>query len=235
MFDRLLKLPLSRSFFLFGLRSAGKSTLLKQVLPESEALWIDLLDPDLERTLARSPSRLIGMLNQEAVTSNRKWVVIGEIQKVPSLLSVVHQFIHKKQFHFAMTGSSARKLRRGAANLLGGRASWFELSSLTHLELGQFNLDAALNWGTLPEIFELSEADRKRFLKAYCTIYLKEEIVAEQLIRKVQPFRNFLELVALQNAQIINYSKFARDCGVDATTIQAYQMRRKTRPFRGEI
>ena len=223
MFNRLIKLPLSRSFFLFGPRSTGKSTLLKERLPESEALWIDLLDPDLERNLSQSPSRLTALLKQEATTHKRPWVVIDEVQKVPDLLSVVHAQLQTKQFRFALTGSSARKLKRGSADLLAGRASWFELSSLTHLELGdRFNVNDVINWGSLPEIFELDPMDRIRFLKSYCSIYLKEEIIAEQLIRKVQPFRNFLELAALQNAQIINYSKFAKECGVDVTTIQTY-------------
>ncbi len=223
MFKRLIHLSLTRSFFLFGARSTGKSTLLRELLPETKALWIDLLDPDLERTLSQSPSKLSALLEFEKKHQNRTWVVIDEIQKVPELLSIVQQFLHQKQIRFAMTGSSARKLRRGASNLLAGRASWFELFPLTHLELDeQFELQSVLNWGSLPEIFELTQKDKIRFLKAYCNIYLKEEILAEQLIRKVQPFRNFIELVALQNGQIINYSKFATDCGVDLTTIQTY-------------
>lgn len=223
MINRSLTPSLSRSFFLFGPRSTGKSTLLREILPSSQALWLDLLDPELEKKLSRSPSQLSAILEQELASSRRPWVVIDEVQKVPDLLSIVQQYIQKKKFRFALTGSSARKLKRGGANLLGGRASWFELYPLTYLELGdRFDLDSALNWGSLPEIFELTEKDRARFLGAYSGIYLKEEIVAEQLVRKVQPFRNFLELVALQNGQIINYSKFAKDCGVDVTTIQTY-------------
>jgi predicted AAA+ superfamily ATPase len=224
MFNRLLKPSLTRSFFLFGPRSTGKSTLLKKLLPETKALWIDLLDPEIERELSQSPSKLIAILDQEFQNGKkRKWVVIDEVQKVPELLSIVHQFIQKKKFLFALTGSSARKLKRGSADLLGGRASWFELYSLTNLEIGKkFDINSALKWGSLPEIFELKDQDKIRFLRAYSNIYLKEEIIAEQLVRKVQPFRNFLELVALQNAQIINYTKFAKDCGVDVTTIQTY-------------
>jgi len=220
MFKRSLKLPLSRSFFLFGARSTGKSTLLKELLPESKALWLDLLNVDLEQIYSKNANVLDAFLAQE---SGREWVVIDEIQKVPSLLGVVHKHIREKKFKFALTGSSARKLKRGQADMLAGRASWFELYPLTHRELGaKFNLDDTLNWGSLPEIHELSEADRNRFLKSYCHVYLKEEIIAEQVVRKIQPFREFLELVALQNAQIINYAKFAKDCGVDITTIQTY-------------
>lgn len=223
MFQRLLRPSLARSFFLFGPRSTGKSTLLRSLLPATEALWIDLLHPRLERSLSGDPGRLADTLDHELATLKRPWVVIDEIQKVPALLSVVHRHIFEKKFRFAMTGSSARKLKRGGANLLGGRASLFEMSPLTHLELAdQFDLDTVLNWGSLPEIFTLAHTERAEFLEAYCTIYLKEEIIAEQLVRQVQPFRNFMELVALQNAQIINYSHFARDCGVDIKTIQTY-------------
>lgn len=224
MFNRSFSPVLSRSFFLFGPRAVGKSTLLRASLPESQALWIDLLDPDTEQTFARSPSRLTHLLQAELEKSKpRTWVVIDEIQKVPDLLAVVHQWLGKKKFHFALTGSSARKLRRGGADMLAGRASWFELFPLTHIELGAtFDLTDVLNWGSLPERFELQGEDRARLLKAYASTYLKEEIIAEQLVRKVQPFRRFLELVALQNAQIVNYSKFAKDCGVDTVTIQTY-------------
>lgn len=205
---------------MFGARSTGKSTLLKELLPESKALWLDLLNVDLEQIYSKNANVLDAFLAQE---SGREWVVIDEIQKVPSLLGVVHKHIREKKFKFALTGSSARKLKRGQADMLAGRASWFELYPLTHRELGaKFNLDDTLNWGSLPEIHELSEADRNRFLKSYCHVYLKEEIIAEQVVRKIQPFREFLELVALQNAQIINYAKFAKDCGVDITTIQTY-------------
>lgn len=224
MFKRSLQPSLSRSFFLFGPRSTGKSTLLKLWLPESKALWIDLLDPETERKLAQTPSLLTAMLEHEHnLKKKRTWIVIDEVQKIPELLSIVHQFIYQKKFHFALTGSSTRKLKLGHANLLGGRASWLELFSLTHIEIGhKFNLNEVLKWGSLPEIFSLSNDDKIRFLRAYSNIYLKEEIIAEQLVRKVQPFRNFLELVALQNSQIINYTKFAHDCAVDVTTIQTY-------------
>ncbi len=224
MFKREFSPPLSRSFFLFGPRSTGKSTLLKALLPESKAIWIDLLDPEVERAFSQSPSRLTAVLDQELSSpKKRAWVVIDEVQKVPELLSIVHQHIQRKHFRFALTGSSARKLKRGAADLLAGRASWFDLFPLTHHELGKaFHLESVLKWGSLPEVFELSEADKKRFLRSYCNVYLKEEVIAEQLVRKTQPFRNFIELVALQNAQIINYTKFARDCGVDVVTIQTY-------------
>ncbi len=223
MFKRLLQPSLQRSFFLFGPRSTGKSTLLRELLPESRALWLDLLDPELERRLGRSPNRLTAILDQERSTTGRKWVVIDEVQKIPELLSIVQQQISARRFHFALTGSSARKLKRGGANLLGGRASWFELSSLTHVELEKaFELSDVIHWGSLPETIELAEEERLRFLRAYSSIYLKEEIIAEQLVRKVQPFRDFIELAAIQSGQILNYAKFARDCQVDITTIQTY-------------
>ncbi len=141
---------------------------------------------------------------QELAGAKRPWVVIDEVQKVPDLLSLVHRYIQKRKFRFALTGSSARKLKRGGADLLGGRASWFELSSLTHVELGEsFDLNTVLRWGSLPEIFSLEDSDRARFLEAYCALYLREEIIVEQLVRNVQPFRNFLELVALRNPRAL--------------------------------
>ena len=224
MFKRLLKPSIARSFFLFGPRATGKSTLLHQLLPETDALWVDLLDPDTESSLSRRPSQLTAILRRELESKRpRKWVVIDEVQKIPELLSIAQQFIQRKEFLFALTGSSARKLKRGGANLLGGRASWFELSSLAHIELGKrFELDEVLHWGSLPEVFELEPTEKVRMLRAYGSLYLKEEVVAEQLIRKIQPFRSFLELAALQNSQIVNYAKFARDCNVDITTIQGY-------------
>ncbi len=225
MIDRALKVSKERSFFLFGARGTGKSTLLRQVFPKPEAtLWIDLLDPEQESRFALHPESLSAVLDEELKQKTPKpWVVIDEIQKVPALLGIVHQYIRAKKFRFALTGSSARKLKRAQADMLAGRASLFELFPLNHLELQSgFSLEKALQWGTLPEAWELSPEECRRYLRSYCQVYLKEEVISEQLVRKVQPFRNFLELAAIQNGQIINYSKFARDCGVDENTIVTY-------------
>ncbi len=219
MVKRHLKPSFSRSFFLFGPRSTGKTTALRQWFKDKDHLFIDLLNPDDERRYSKNPELLKGLID----SSQPNWVIIDEIQKCPGLLSIAQMSIQKKICKFALTGSSARKLKRGAANLLGGRATTYELFPLSVGELEEtFDLQTAIHFGLLPEIYDLDDADRIRFLKSYCTTYLKEEVVAEQLVRKVQPFRDFLELLALQNGQIVNYSKFSRDCGVDVTTIQTY-------------
>ena len=123
MFKRLFQPPLSRSFFLFGPRSVGKSTLLQEILPERKALWFDLLDPDLEKSFSQSPAKLKAILDQKASQSKKPtWVVIDEIQKVPALLNEVHRLIEEKKIRFLLTGSSARKLKGDSVNLLAGRA-----------------------------------------------------------------------------------------------------------------
>ncbi len=218
MFNREINLSQSRSFFLFGARGTGKTTLLNSLFPRSQFTWIDLLDLEVESRLQSNPKLFLDLLPQ-----NGEWVIIDEVQKMPELLNYVHQLIQQRKYKFALTGSSARKLKRGGANLLAGRASWFELFPLNHRELAEtFDLKQVMEFGSLPEVFNLKKIEKVRFLRAYAHTYLKEEILQEQLIRKVQPFRNFLELAALNNGQLINYSKFAQSTGVEVPTIQTY-------------
>lgn len=220
MIERAISLSNKRSFFLFGARGTGKTTLLKEYFSKDPPVWVDLLDPELEARLQRHPNLLLDLTSK---TKPQEWVVIDEIQKIPELLGIVHQLIREKKINFALTGSSARKLKKSGADLLAGRASWFELFPLMQDELGaRFELSEVLRFGSLPEIFELDELEKVRYLKSYCNTYLKEEVIAEQLVRKVQPFRNFLNLAAIQNGQIVNYSKFAKDALVEVPTIQTY-------------
>ena len=151
-------------------------------------------------------------------------VVIDEIQKIPKLLNVVHKLIEETQKKFVMTGSSARKLKYGGANLLAGRAFVYHLFPFTFLELKKnFDSDQALMFGLLPKIIEFDTyEERVAFLQAYSYTYLKEEIFSEQLIRKLDPFRRFLEVAAQTNGKIINYSNIARDVGVDDKTVKEY-------------
>lgn len=132
--------------------------------------------------------------------------------------------IEAGRWRFALTGSSARKLKKGAANLLAGRAFTMRLFPLTHLELGdRFRLDDALRWGTLPKLLEFeSDSEKLRYLKSYVLTYLKEEIVAEQVTRRLEPFRQFLEISAQMTGKVINYAAIARDTGVDTKTVQFY-------------
>ncbi len=222
MIHRILKPIESQSFFLFGARGTGKTTLLKHILPPSKTLTFDLLDPEIEDRFARNPSELREIL--KASSDKIEWVFIDEIQKLPKLLNIVHKEIEESRFRFAMTGSSARKIKRGAANLLAGRAFMNYLFPLTHVELGnQFNLKETLEFGTLPKITQLKTIEEKRsFLRTYSLVYLKEEIRAEQIVRKLDPFRQFLEIAAQTNGEIINYTNIARDVNVDTKTVQSY-------------
>ena len=218
---RQLQLPENNSFFLFGARGTGKTTLLKKVPFLSDALYINLLDADTEEQYSLRPRLLI---EQAEAMKEGDWIIIDEIQKTPKLLDHVHILIEEKKICFALTGSSSRKLRRGGANLLAGRAFSFSLYPFTSQELGDiFNLNEALQWGSLPKITSYtSDIDKRRFLRTYTQTYLKEEILIEQLIRNLTPFRLFLPIAAQMNTQIINYSNIARDTGVDHKTVQNY-------------
>lgn len=221
MFRRLQNLSQSRSFFLFGARGTGKTTLIQSLFAERSALWIDLLDADHEERYIRDPEELARQIETERYDC----VVIDEVQKAPKLLDVVHRSTGRfPRLQFAMTGSSARKLKRGAANLLAGRAFTYQLYPLTRKELGsQFSLDDALFFGTLPRLYELSGAEEKsEFLRAYARTYLREEIIVEQLVRKIDPFRVFLEVAGQTSGSIVNFSKVARDVGVEDKTVRVY-------------
>lgn len=222
MFQRLINLSKSHSFFLFGPRGTGKSTLLDRFFAPEECVVFDLLNFELANELISHPSNLLNRLAPYA--GKRAWVVIDEVQKAPPLLDLVHKLIEEKRFKFALTGSSARKLKRGAANLLAGRAFVYNLFPLTVTELqARFSLDEALKFGTLPEIFNFdNEPDKARFLKAYAETYLKEEIITEQIVRNLPPFRRFLDVAAQMNTGVISYSNIARDIDSDPKTVSGY-------------
>lgn len=219
--SRQLRLPESNSFFLFGARGTGKTTLLKQSPFLNDALYIDLLNADQEEQYALRPNLL---LEQAEAMDAGRWIIIDEIQKLPKLLDHVHIILSKKDIRFALTGSSSRKLKRGGANLLAGRAFSLSLFPFTAEELGErFDLMEALQWGTLPQVVSYeSDIDKKRFLRTYSQTYLKEEILMEQVIRNLTPFRLFLSIAAQMNTQIVNFSNIARDTGVDHKTVQNY-------------
>lgn len=222
MFNRQLQIHHSSSFFLFGARGTGKTHLLKDRFPAASALYLDLLDPETFQTLSLRPKSLVERLR--ALPPQTLWVVLDEIQKLPALLDLVHQQIETSRFRFAMTGSSARKLKHGGANLLAGRAFVHHLFPLTSLEIGEsFSLTAALQWGTLPRVFSLPSEDEKNdFLRSYTHTYMQEEITQEQVVRKLEPFRRFLFVAAQMNGQIINFSKIAREAGAAVPTVQSY-------------
>lgn len=222
MFNRTLQFSAESSFFLFGPRGTGKTRLLKERFDSSSTLYLDLLDPDLQQTFALHPNALTERL--KSLPPSMRWIVIDEIQKVPPLLDIVHQQIESGRFKFAMTGSSARKLRRGSANLLAGRAFVYHLFPLTQRETGNsFSLSDALRWGTLPRLFALNSDDAKReYLRGYTHTYLQEEITQEQVVRKLDPFRRFLVVAAQMSGQVINFSRIASDVGASVPTVQTY-------------
>lgn len=217
-FPRKLILPESpsRSFFLWGARQTGKSTLIKDSY--KDALWFNLLKSEIFSSLASRPESL----REQIRASKNKLVVIDEIQKVPALLDEVHFLIEEDKVNFILCGSSARKLKRGHANLLGGRALRYELLGLSAFEIGEdFDLHRMLNHGYLPSIY-LAESDYVKLLESYVGDYLKEEIVDESLVRNLPNFSNFLRQTALSDTEQINYSGFARECSVSATTVREY-------------
>ncbi len=224
MVDRLFRGTGSNSFFIFGPRGAGKSYWLKNKFANrSDVFWLDLLDDATEEAYSQKP----GLLREKLLKKPYPHVVIDEVQKIPKLLDIVHLCIENlatKRTQFIMTGSSSRKLKRGGANLLAGRAFLYFMHPYSARELGvDFDLSSALCYGMLPKVHELgTPEDKKEFLKSYVRNYLKEEIRIEQLVRKLDPFRRFLEVSAQCNGKIINFSNIARDVGVDDKTVENY-------------
>jgi len=213
---RLLRKP-DRSFFLFGPRGTGKSTWLNQVMPD--AFRLDFLDASLFLELSRDPHLL------EAIIGNRPkgtWIILDEIQKIPTLLDEVHRLMESKRWRFALCGSSARKLRRGGANLLAGRAITLSMEGFSSAELaGDFDLYKALNWGLLPMVH--NEPDyASEILRAYVNTYLKEELQAEGLIRNVPPFLRFMAVAGQINGQAFNSQNISREAAVARSTVDTY-------------
>jgi uncharacterized protein len=222
MFHRISKPLKSKSFFLFGARGVGKSTFISNYFSEDRTLVFDLLDPELEDQFILEPNKLSAEIL--AKKSELDWVIIDEIQKCPKLLNIVHQLIVKHKIKFALTGSSARRLKQKGVNLLAGRAITEYMFPLTFLELGeQFNLDTVLSFGSMPEAISAdSGQERSAYLRSYTLNYIKSEIQAEQWVRNVDPFRKFLGIAAQMNGCILNYSNMARDIGVQANTVHSY-------------
>lgn len=222
MIPRLLKLPQKQSFFLFGPRNTGKSTLINASFDSSNSIMFDLLIPSVEDRLARDLSELERIV--KALPDAIEYVIIDEVQKIPRLLDTIHHLIETTSKYYIMTGSSARKLKRGASNLLAGRAFVYYLHSFSFIEIAdRFDLVQALSWGMLPKICSFSNStDKKQFLDSYAHTYIKEEIWGEQFIKNLDPFRRFLEVAAQMNGKIINFDKIAKDVGVDDKTIKSY-------------
>ena len=218
MIPRKLDLPPpgKETFFLWGPRQTGKSTLLKAAYPK--AVWVDLLKAEEFRRYLHNPEFLRQELPRDG---DMPFVVIDEIQKLPTLLDEVHWLHENRQVQFALCGSSARKVKRGHSNLLGGRAIRYEMFGLIAGELdADFDLARLLNHGYLPRIYLAKQP--RRLLNAYVATYLKEEIAAEGLVRNLPVFSDFLNMAALSDTEPVNFSTIARDCGVSSQTIKGY-------------
>lgn len=175
-----------------------------------------MLDPDIESEYSRYPNRLKEVVKERS--SELRHVIVDKIQKVPALLDVIQGLMEKyKKIQFVMTGSSARKLKRGAGNLLGGRAFAFHMYPFTSMEApNSSNLTEMLQWGTLPKIYDFVDPiEKKRFHRSYCQTYLQEEIQLEQIVRNISSFREFLEIASQFANEIINFSNISKQTGVD--------------------
>ena len=222
MYNRKIDFSLARSesCFFWGARQTGKSTLLRDRF--NPPFHYDLLLSNQYARLLNSPF----LLREEIVASglngdNQKDpVIIDEVQKVPDLLDEVHWLIENRGLRFILCGSSARKLKRGHANLLGGRAVRYELFPLVYHEIPDFDLSNALNRGLIPRMYDSSHS--RRFLQSYASDYLKEEIAAEALTRNVPAFSRFLDNAALSNGEVLNYQNIASECGISAPTVKEY-------------
>ncbi len=206
-----------RSLFLLGPRQTGKSTLLRQAFPE--ARFVDLLEANTFRELSAYPETL-----RQSLTPREKLVIIDEVQKLPALLDEVQALIDRdKTLRFILTGSSARKLKRGRANLLAGRAWFCRLHPLVSGEVSFEGLNRRLNHGSLPAVFDSKRPHED--LQAYVGGYLQEEIRAEGLVRSIESFSRFLEVAALTNTHLLNYASVSNDTGIPARTVREhYQM-----------
>jgi predicted AAA+ superfamily ATPase len=215
---RQLKLgPLlaKKSFFLFGPRATGKTTLVRQQLA-GKAFIIDLLDSRYFLRLSSNPHELESLIAARPADI----YVIDEIQRIPELLNEIHRLIETRNLTFLLTGSSARKLRRGRANLLAGRVWNAGMFPLIYHEIPDFDLNRYLLYGGLPAVYLSAHPEEE--LDAYVNTYLKEEILAEGLIRRLPPFSRFLKTIALANSEMINFTKLANDCQVPPSTVTEY-------------
>lgn len=208
---------LNESYFLFGARQTGKSTLLWELFPE--AAFYDLLENNTFERLQRNPSLL--RQNLEMLEPGTL-VIIDEIQNLPELLNEVQWLMVRKGHRFILSGSSARKLRRSGVNLLGGRAIMQTFYPFVSHEIPDFDIVKAVNQGMLPRHYLASEKNYWDLLQAYVSVYLKEEIKAESLVRNLSSFNRFLEAAALTDGEMVNYNNIASDCGVDAKTAKEY-------------
>lgn len=215
MLKRILKAP-KQNFFLMGPRGSGKSTWLRTTFPDAHLF--NLLSEETYQRLLVRPGFFADELR---AVPTHKWVIVDEVQRLPSLLNEVHRFSEEKRLRFVLCGSSARKLKRAGVNLLAGRALHRSMHPFVPEEVGtQFDLEESLRYGLLPIVWDSSA--KEETLRAYAQLYLKEEIQAEAIVRNLPGFARFLPLAALFHGQIINVSNIARETGVARATVAGY-------------
>jgi predicted AAA+ superfamily ATPase len=215
-----IKLPQRQSAFLWGPRKTGKTTYLKERFPHS--LVYDFLKTDFFIEISKNPVLLRERLLAKDDSILKYPVILDEVQKVPRVLDEVHWLIENKGLRFILCGSSARKLKREHANLLGGRAWRYKMFPFVTAEVKKVNLLRVLNHGMVPVHYLQDDNDCKKSLKAYVQDYLKEEVFAEGLTRNIPAFSRFLDAFGYSHGELTNYSNIARDCGVDSKTVKEY-------------
>lgn len=218
MIDRIIDINCTEgSVFLFGSRQSGKTTLLLERFPN--AIMYDLLERTTFERLQRNPALFEQELN---LVEEGSLVIVDEIPLLPALLDQVHRLIVRRNLRFILCGSSARKLKRQGVNTLGGRALPVFLYPFVSAELPDFDLIKAINQGMLPRHYLTDSSTAWKRLQAYISVYLKEEIRAEALVRNLQGFNRFMEVAALTDGEMVTYSNIASDCGIDTKTVKEY-------------
>ncbi len=220
MFSRQLgmALPQGQSAFLWGPRKVGKSTFLKTRFPDSE--YIDFLDSRIFLELTQEPWRLAERVQAFQASKKRLPIIVDEVQKVPAIMDDIHRLIETHGYSFILCGSSARKMKRGGANLLGGRAWRFRMLPLTSREIPEFDLLTALQRGLVPSHY--TTPHYRRSLEGYISDYLKEEVFDEGLTRNAGAFARFFNALGFSHGTMLNFSHIARDCGVSSKTAREY-------------
>lgn len=217
MYKRLLTTPLKerKSFFLFGPRGTGKTTLLKNLFPN--VLFVNLLQSEYYNRLSSDP----GLIQKMIPPQYTDWIIIDEIQRIPELLNEVHDLIETKKHVFILTGSSARKLRRKGVNLLAGRALTYYLHPLTAIEQEEtFNVIESLRLGHLPARF--NEHHPQKYLKDYVQTYIREEVLQEGITRNIGHFSRFLEIASFSQGNVVNISEIAREAKIKRSLAENY-------------
>lgn len=213
-----IKLPSNQSAFLWGPRKTGKTTYLKDAFPGS--LFFDFLRTDIVLDFTKRPALLREQLLAKEPETLRAPIILDEVQKVPAILDEVHGLIENHGLRFILCGSSARKLKRGKANLLGGRAWRYEMFPLVSGELKDFDLLRALNRGLIPSHY--FQENYQKSLAGYIQDYLKEEVFAEGLARNIPGFARFFDAMGYSHGELLNFSNIGRDAGIDAKTVREY-------------